>query len=135
MALASGCGGEDERKREYSIPESFCGVDDMDAELYAPIFPPGKGLEISTGAMEDDAEAYDGYLSADQVCDIKIDGEVAISVDALASSAKRPSFHSRGISEYMADHYVNLHPVITLIGNEKGIFDWRSLFILTLKML
>lgn len=59
----SGCGTE-ERKREYSVPDSMCGVN-VGTDLIEPFMPPGKQLQ----------QAEEGDDVVIWSCDVSVDGE------------------------------------------------------------
>jgi hypothetical protein len=67
LLSVSGCGAEEER-REYSVPESLCGLD-LGAGLVDPFLPPGKRIHQ---IEEDD--------STDWSCDVSVDGEDVFQV-------------------------------------------------------
>ncbi|MEU3329373.1 hypothetical protein ACH4LN_31290 [Streptomyces albus] len=64
VVLSSGCGTDE--KKEYSVPDSLCGVQ-VSARLLAPLLPPGKSVKL---------ERKDPLLNHGSIhCNVMVDGK------------------------------------------------------------
>ncbi|ARQ69664.1 hypothetical protein CAG99_13000 [Streptomyces marincola] len=70
--LVAGCGGSADR--EYSLPETLCGVE-LEEELYDSLFPGGTDVHV--------VRSFEGgALQAARYCEITVDDEVIVRADA-----------------------------------------------------
>ncbi|MFE1362535.1 hypothetical protein [Streptomyces harbinensis] len=100
--LLPSCSSSEGKNRAYEIPDTLCDVE-MVQGSYDTLFPPGK--EVSKSGLD---PYGNGYIPSDGLCNVYVDGAVAIGIDTLGSRDWGSFTLSPGVQPYLVERSFNL---------------------------